>query len=80
MCVREIKGVEWTPRMLARPHKSWKRHFGVRLRAVVDPIRSALRSVVPRLLDDARARRYSSTGRTADLACVGRFAMARLVV
>jgi hypothetical protein len=54
MCVREITGAEWTPRMLARPHKSWKRHFGVRLRAV-DP---TLRSVVPRLLDDARARRY----------------------
>jgi hypothetical protein len=61
MCVREITGVEWTPRMLARPHKSWKRHFGVRLRAI-DPIRSSLRGVVTRLLGDARARRYSSTG------------------
>ncbi|ELR15638.1 L1P family protein [Acanthamoeba castellanii str. Neff] len=29
LCRRELAGVEWTPRMLARRHKSWKRHFAV---------------------------------------------------
>ncbi|ELR16405.1 L1P family protein [Acanthamoeba castellanii str. Neff] len=53
MCRREITEVEWTPRALARNHKSWKRHFGVRLRAV-DPLRAGLHRVVPQLLDDAR--------------------------
>jgi hypothetical protein len=58
MCQRELADVmEWTPRMLARRHKSWKRHFGVRLRAV-EPIRAALHRVVPQLLDDAHARLY----------------------
>jgi hypothetical protein len=52
MCRREITGVAWTPRALARNHKSWKRHFGVRLRA--DP----LHRVVPQLLADARTRGY----------------------
>jgi hypothetical protein len=41
--------------MLARRHKSWKHHFGVRLRAV-DPFCAALVQAVPRLLDDARTR------------------------
>src|SRR3989344_3679190 len=61
MCRREIRGVEWTPRMLSRRHKSWKHHFGVRLRAV-DPFRAALAQAVPQLLDDARTRRYAPTG------------------
>lgn len=55
MCRREIRGVEWTPRMLARRHKSWKHHFGLRLRAV-DPFRAALAQAVPQLLNDARTR------------------------
>jgi hypothetical protein len=49
--------VEWTARALGRNHKSWKRHFGVRLRAA-DPYLAALRRVVPQLLADARARGY----------------------
>jgi hypothetical protein len=57
MCRREITEVEWTARALARNHKSWKRHFGVRLRAA-DPYLAALRRVVPLLLADARARGY----------------------
>jgi hypothetical protein len=59
MCRREITEVEWTPRALARNHKSWKRHFGVRLRAA-DPYLAALRRVVPQLLADARTRGYSA--------------------
>jgi hypothetical protein len=63
MCEAEFTHIAWTASLLARRHKSWKHHYGVRLRATVDhPIRRSLHNdVVPRLLDEARARGYTST-------------------
>lgn len=56
LCRRELAGVEWTPRMLARRHKSWKRHFAVRTRAL-----QGLRDAASQLLADAHSRGCSFT-------------------